>query len=145
MNTNALARQYDQLTPRERFALLLAAAARDDEFERNRLLLSAPRRQYSISDHHGVAESFSWLSDYHFTAVLDLAARYFEAFAELPRSRKKDADDAWDIVMLLGYLFQTYLTGWRKFCAGLNVDPEYLWKLRPGFQTIQRADRVSGT
>src|SRR5260370_1216650 len=47
--------------------------------------------------------------------------------------------------MLLGYLYQTYVKGWHKFCADLHVDPEYLWKLRPGFNTIKRADRISGT
>jgi hypothetical protein len=73
MNTLNLARQYDQLTARERFALLLAAAAREDEFELSRLLLSAPRKHYAISDHHGLVQSFGWLSDYHFTALLDLA------------------------------------------------------------------------
>jgi len=145
MNTLSLARQYDQLTARERFALLLAAAAREDEFELSRLLLSAPRKHYAISDHHGLVQSFSWLSDYHFTALLDLAASYLEAFADLRGSRKKDIEEAFDNVMLLGYIFQTYLTGWHKFCADLKVDPEYLWQQRPGLNTIKRADKVSGT
>src|SRR5262249_20195991 len=97
------------------------------------------------SDHYGLVQTFAWLSDYHFTEVLNLAACYFEAFAELHRSRKKEDAEAWDNVMLLGYLFQTYLRGWRTFCADLHVDPEYLWQQRPGFATIQRADRISGT
>src|SRR5262245_15601287 len=141
MNTQGLARQYDKLTPRERFALLVAAAARGDEFERSRLILSGPQKNYRVSDHFGLVMSFSWLSDYHFTELLDLAGCYFEAFAELRGSRKKDDEEAWDNVMLLGYLFQTSLRGWHKFCADLNVDPEYLWQGRPGLRTIQRADR----
>ena len=145
MNTNGLAKQYDKLTPRERFVLLMAAAAREDEWERTRLLSTAPRKSYSVSDHHGIAVSFCWLSDHHFMTVLDLAARYFEAFAQLHQSRKKDDEEAFENMMLLGYIFQTYLTGWKKFCADLNIDPEYLWKLHPGFNTIQRADSISGT
>jgi hypothetical protein len=145
MNTLGLARQYNLLTPRERFALLLAASARQDEFELSRLLHSAPCKNYSVSHHHGVVDSFSWLSDYHFTALLDLAGSYFEAFAELRGSRKKADEELWHNVLLLGYLFQTYLTGWHKFCADMNVDPENLWQRRPGFNTIKRADRVSGT
>jgi hypothetical protein len=145
MNTQGVARHYDKFTPRERFALLMAAAARGDEVELSRLLLTAPRKHYSTSDHHGVVQAFSWLSDYQFAALLELAALYFEAFADLRGSRKKDDEEAWDIVMLLGYIFQTYLRGWHKFCADLHVDPEYLWQGRPGLSTVQRADRISGT
>src|SRR5262249_52926835 len=96
MNTSGLAKQDSQLAPRERFVLFLAAAARGDEWERTRLLLCGPRKQFSASDHYGVALSFSWLSDYHFTEVLNLAACYFEAFAELRRTCTTDGDEAWD-------------------------------------------------
>jgi hypothetical protein len=145
MNTTALSRQYDKLTPRERFALLVAAAARGDDTERTRLLLAAPPRQYTVSDHHGVVESFTWLSDYHFTALLDLAACYLEAFAEVRRSRTKDDEGDFEYVLALGYLFQTYLRGWRRFCADLHVDPEHLWQQRPGYSTVQRTEQLSGT
>src|SRR5262249_25575919 len=63
----------------------------------------------------------------------------------LRRTCTTDGDEAWDNVLLLGYLFQTYLRGWYKFCADLHVDPEYLWQQRPGFATIQRVDQISGT
>ena len=39
MNTNGLARLYDRLTPRERLPLIMAASARGDEMERERLVL----------------------------------------------------------------------------------------------------------
>jgi hypothetical protein len=145
MNTKSLAKQYDKLTARERFSLLMAAAARGDEQERNRLLQCAPQHCYSLPDHWGIMEAFCWLSDFHFTSLLDLAACYFEAFGYAGQKRSKDNEAAWDHVLLLGYLFQTYWTGWHKFCAELDVDPEWLWQERPGFQTIKRADRISGT
>jgi hypothetical protein len=145
MNTNGLAKQYDKLTPRERFALIMAALARDDELEGTRLFLAAPKKHYSAADYHGVAMSFFWLSGLHFMSVLDMAACYFEAFADLHRTRKKDEEEAFENVMALGYIFQTYLVGWRKFCADLNMDPEYVWRLLPGFDTIQRADSISGS
>jgi hypothetical protein len=145
MNTTDLAKQYNQLTPRERFALLMAAAARGDEWERTQLLLCGPRKQHSVSDHYGVVVSFSWLSDFHFAELLNLAACYFEVCADLRNGRKEIDEEAFEHMMFLGYVFQTYLAGWKKFCADLHVDPEYLWQQRPGFSTIQRADQISGT
>jgi len=145
MNANALAKQYEKLTSRERFSLLIAAAARGDELDRTRLLQSAPRLSYDLADHHGLMASFTWLSDFHFTCLLDLAACYFEAFGALRPNRKKVDEAAWDNLMLQGYTFQTHLVGWRKFCAELKVDPEFFWEGRPGLKTIKRADAVSGT
>jgi hypothetical protein len=145
MNTNSLAKQYDKLTARERFSLLLAALVRGDELDRSRLMQSAPRHRYLLADHHALMVSFTWLSDFHFTCLLDLAACYFEAFGALRPKRKKVDEAAWDTVMLQGYMFQTNLVGWRKFCAELNLEPEYLWEGRPGLKRIKRADVVSGT
>lgn len=42
MNTNTLVRHYDRLTPWERVALVMAAVARGDETERQRLADTAP-------------------------------------------------------------------------------------------------------
>ena len=106
---------------------------------------SAPRLRYDLADHHALMVSFTWLSDFHFTCLLDLAACYFEAFGALRPKRKKVDEAAWDNVMLQGYIFQTNLVGWRKFCAELNLEPEYLWEGRPGLQRIKRANVVSGT
>jgi hypothetical protein len=145
MNTKSLIRQYDKLTPRERFSLLMAAAARSDEQERNRLLQCAPQNWYSLPDHWGIMEGFCWLSDFHFTSLLDLAARYFEAFGYMSQKRRKGNEAACDHVLLLGYLFQAYWNGWHKFCAELDVDPEWLWQDRPGLVTIKRAHRMSGS
>ncbi len=146
MNTDALAKQYDKLTPQERFPLILAAVARDDEAEQNRLTKSAPRSCYSLPDYFAVGDTFLSLSKFHFMLVLDLAAKYFEAFASVGPNRKqwrRDLDSDWYGVMLSGYAFKTYLAGWHKFCAGLKVDPEVLWRLLPGFETVLRAERAS--
>jgi hypothetical protein len=144
MNTNGLAKQYDKLTPLERLPLIMAAAARGDEAERNRLVQSAPQSCYSMPDYWGAAETFRYLSDFHFMKLLDFAAAYFDCFAAAPKPKKSaDPLDGWAEAMLCGYLFQTYLTGWHKFCAEINMAPELLWKLLPGFETIKRADELS--
>ena len=48
--TDAIARLYDQLNPRERLALVLEARARGDETEEQRLRSTCPRRVYSMPD-----------------------------------------------------------------------------------------------
>jgi len=146
MNTNDLARQYDKLSARERLALLLAAEARGDRHEFNRLMETAPRKNYSVPHHAPLLDTFLDVSKLHFMQLLDTAAGYFDAFEPIGRKRGKDADplEGWDIVLLLGYLFRTYLEGWRRFCTELNIDPEFMWNSWPGYQTVKAAERVSG-
>jgi hypothetical protein len=56
MNTKVLAKLYDRLTPRERLPLILAASARNDEVEGQRLAQSAPRMALRLPDYHGLGE-----------------------------------------------------------------------------------------
>jgi hypothetical protein len=147
MNDRVLTRHYDKLTAHERFALILAAAARGDEAERARLLDSAPRSAYRLPHHWGVTESFLLLSKLHFMKLLELAADYLESFATAVATKTKrgtDCVDPWTEVLLCGYLFRTYLDGWQRFCGELNVVPQALWEGLPGFQKVQRAERLSG-
>lgn len=146
MNTNGLARQYDKLSARERLALLLAAEARGDRPEFNRLMATAPRKNVSVPHHAPLFDSFLFVNKLHFMQLLETAASYFEAFGNLPRKRGKGADPlaGWPEVLLLGYLFRTYLEGWRQFCAELHVDPEFMWQSWPGYRMVKAAERTSG-
>jgi hypothetical protein len=74
MNTNALAKLYDRLTPRERLPLIMAASARGDEQERSRLMASAPRVAYQVPDHFGLAMSFQEVGNHHFMQLLHISA-----------------------------------------------------------------------
>jgi len=145
MDTQLLARHYDKLTPLERFPLIVAASARQDEAERERLVCSAPRTTWQMPHHWGVVRVFESLASFHFMKLLDLAARYCHAFSAVGRRRKKDADalDGWQDAMYLGYEFTTYLAGWRQFCAELHVDPEVFWKLLPGYETVKDAEELA--
>jgi hypothetical protein len=145
MSTKSLARQYDKLTPRERFPLIVAAAARGDDVERERLIASAPRATYSLPDYWGVAHCFDFLSDVHFTKLLELAADYLEDFACWFGGGKKAAEAAQDRsdFRYWGYVFKAYLDGWRLFCAELGLDPEHCWKPLPGFETVKRAEGLA--
>jgi hypothetical protein len=69
-----LKKQYGKLSPSERFALIVAAVARDDETERKALMSSAPRKHWSMPDTYGLAQGFLALTDYHLINELGAAA-----------------------------------------------------------------------
>src|SRR5690348_146268 len=78
MNTNGLANLYDRLTPKERLPLIMAASARGDEVERERLANSAPREGFRLPDYHGLGEGLLLASLFHLLELLDLAALYWQ-------------------------------------------------------------------
>jgi hypothetical protein len=89
MNANHVAKHYENLTPEERFRLIMAASARGDDAERVRLVKSGKRIKLSTQDHAPYARAFDELASLVFIELLEESARYFEAFAR--------ADDAHDV------------------------------------------------
>jgi hypothetical protein len=87
MNTKSLGKLYDRLTPGERFRLILAASARGDEAERNRLVNAGQRLTLSMPDHAPYAQAFEELAFLVFMELLEDAARYLEAFARADEVR----------------------------------------------------------
>ena len=81
MNANAVAKHYRNLTPEERFRLMVAARARGDAAERDRLINSGQRITVSTQDHAPYARAFDELAFLIFIEVLEEAARYLEVFA----------------------------------------------------------------
>jgi hypothetical protein len=146
MNTDVLGRHYAKLTPLERFPLLMAAAARGDEAERERLAQSAPTVTYSLSHHWGAATSYEFLANFMLLTLLDLAVKY-SSVVGLATGRKPRRGDrnlgAWDEVLYVGYEFTAHLGGWQKFCGELNVDPEAIWKVLPGYETVKKAEKFA--
>ena len=80
MNAKGVARYYDNLTPEERFRLILAAGARGDRAEQDRLANAGQRISLSMPDHSPYAHAFDELALLIFIELLDGAANYFEAF-----------------------------------------------------------------
>lgn len=146
MNHTAVARHYDKLTPAERFPLIVAAAGRGDDAERERLVGSAPRATFTIPHHWGAATAFEFLAYYEFMTVLDFAGQYLEACARaIGRKPKKGEPEfaAWDQALELGYEVKTHLAGWRAFCNGISVEPFVMWQILPGFATARRAEALA--
>jgi hypothetical protein len=140
-STNGLARMYDKLTPWERLPLLLAARRRGDEVESGRLAATAPKIACQVPDHYGLAQAFTLVSVLHFLEVSRLATQFFATFA-LPDDTKKEEEAALDQRVLMAHLFKTNLAGWRQFCATFRFDPDWTWRLLPGFETVIRAAEV---
>src|SRR5262245_57571869 len=81
MNANSVARHYDSLTPLERFRLVLAAGARGDEAEQDRLVRAGGRIALSMHDHAPYAHAFDELAILVFLELLEEAAGYLDALA----------------------------------------------------------------
>src|SRR5262249_3778250 len=97
-------KHYDRLTPEERFRLILAASARGDAAERDRLAKAGGRITLSMQDYAPHAHAFTELALLTFIELLDEAARYDHAFGKVgecralfggddPEEREADADE----------------------------------------------------
>jgi hypothetical protein len=58
MNVKALTNQYWQLTPLERFKLIVAAGSRDGEIEGNRLMSAGEQLRFVMKDYSPYAHAF---------------------------------------------------------------------------------------
>lgn len=153
MNTNGLAKLYYRLTPKERLPLILAASARGDEAERNRLAHSAPKEAFGLPDYHGRAEGMQLVSLLHMLELLDAAALYLQASGMLAEwaafaALTKEEEDAPTkrlraTVKTFAYLFMVKVEGWKRFFSEFNVDPDLLMKDLPGFATVQSTEEAA--
>src|SRR6516225_10914001 len=150
MNSKCLAKLYDRLTPRERLPLILAASARDDEVEGQRLAQSAPRMALRLPDYHGLGEGLFLASLFHLIGVLDVAALFWLTqgrLAEWTAWADKDEDDSLNQmdakVRMWAYVLTAKRDGWRRFCAELPVDPELLLSDMCGYDTVKRSEEAA--
>ena len=93
MNSKSLARRYSNLTPEERFRLILAAGGRGDDSERERLADSAGRITLSMRDFSPYANAFDQLTLLVFIELLEEAAGYFDAFRRADEARDVFGED----------------------------------------------------
>jgi hypothetical protein len=79
--TNRLARHYGNLTPDERFRLIVAAGARGDKLEQDRLVRAGQRITLSVQDHAPYAHALNELALLVYLELLEDAAHYLDLFA----------------------------------------------------------------
>ena len=82
MNSKSLARQYNKLTPQERFRLILAAGARGDRAEQDRLANAGQRLTLSMKDHAPYGHAFDDIDLLTFLELLEHAADYCDALQQ---------------------------------------------------------------
>lgn len=96
MSAHAVAKHYGNLTPEERFRLILAASGRGDEAERDRLVTAGGRLTLSMQDHAPYAHAFAELALLVYIELLEEAARYLDALARADEPGDMFGDDAED-------------------------------------------------
>jgi hypothetical protein len=161
MNSKVLTKFYDQLTAGERLPLLVAAAVRGDAVERQRLVGSAPSREFEVPHHYGLATALAEAADFHLLTLLDLAASYWQSWGlwgwHGQRHRgntirdqggASDAGDApaedteefrlYCMVRYQAFLFLTHVEGWKQFCGEVSMDPDVLLDFLPGWDMVTR-------
>lgn len=147
MNTDALARHYAALTPRERYPLMVAARARGDEVEAERLTRLAPTGTFRVPNFRGLAETMAHLALLHIIQLLDAAAQMWqlESLLEEPDRGSAPGGPSLEqrlefLVRLWTYLFQVETEAWARFCAELHLDADALIRDLPGYPTVKRAE-----
>lgn len=151
MNTSALSKQYDKLTSWERYSLMVAAAHRNDEAERDRLERSAPRTSRLISHTHGLAHGMSLIADKYLMKQLDIITWYWRLEANLTegfvfmnqRESQQHENRLEPLLKMFAHQFVVNAHGWKEFCDEIQVDPDALLRGYPGFDTIKDFDETA--
>jgi hypothetical protein len=149
MNTDRLAKHYRSLTPAERLPLILAAWYRGDKQEWERLHSSAPRLAYSVADHFRLAMAHRDLGHWHRLEVLDLAALFFHSHGLSGTTKGEEGRRLLACAKVFGHLLKVKREGWRQFCEGMNIDPDFCQSSLPGHEALglaaDLAERVAFT
>ena len=165
MTAKTLASNYSQLTPEERFKLIVAAGDRGDEAEQKRLSNASKRITLSTVDYSPFADALQELAIVVFLDLVEEAAANRDAFhhwcdadmtdfidgkKRTPATPKKDAqtnkDQLFGLFLAQGFMLRTKAAGWKLFCDRLGISPFGLWQYLPGFERLQRElNIVEGT
>jgi hypothetical protein len=151
MTTDALAKLYDRLKPFERLPLIVAATARGDKVEADRLAESAPRIHVSLPDYWGIADGLMRLSVSHLMVQLDLtvvfclAADMVDKLDATDSGKKKKAERNrfWTILRLVAFRICVGADAWKRLCGELKIEPEMVLGHLPGYYAIQLVEKAA--
>jgi hypothetical protein len=126
MTDTGLTKLYSQLLRHERLPLMLAAQARGDQREQQRLAASAPLRVWRVPDYVIGDLAANVLALVYVGEQLDCAANYWHALWRL-----EDPDDpdsaAWRLAAdVSAYVFARNAEAWRSFWQELHIDADAL-------------------
>jgi hypothetical protein len=170
---HALGRLYDQLTPRERLPLLMAAHRRGDAAEYHRLDRSAPKQVFRVANYYPLTKALDAASNLHLQCVLDLAGAFWQCWglwmaaaeSSAPEETRQercrqevtagapmcpcvgvhglDGSRAWGLMRYYASRFMAHTGGWQQFCADLHIDPEALVEFRIGWGLVAQTAKVA--
>lgn len=122
MNARVLSRLYDKLSPLERIPLILAAEAREDETEVQRLHRSAPMRTWQFSDYLMPHMALQTLSQMYIVEQLDHIATYWHACWRLGNEVDERPEDWLLMADVAAYVFTCNAEAWKRFCKELDIE-----------------------
>jgi len=132
MIATRLSKHYSALTPGERFGLLLAAVARSDEVEMERIRNASRNVTILVPDIFGLAVAFKAVLIHHRLERVELAGLYLEALARVDAAWEQMPKAGWEqrvakrsgFARFLGYLVKINEAGLKLFCdhAGCRGD-----------------------
>ncbi len=148
MNTKALARLYDRLTPDERLPLITAAMERGDEVEAERLSNSAPIILLRMPDYYGLGDGWTTLTLFHMIETLDLAVRFWWNLGMSAQSKSSPVDDEdvahanrlFDMARYAGYRLCVEVDAWKLVCSEGHYNPDGTLRFLTGFETVKQAE-----
>ncbi len=151
MNTKALAKHYETLTPWERVPLIAAANSRGDETEANRLARSAPTNSFKVPEYFGLSEGLVQLAALHVMTQLDRAVIYWRVESALDYLASRSAkykggqreDGLWTVMQMLCFRVQLDADAWKLLCAELKIDPEPLLRGLPGYESVKQMEECA--
>lgn len=126
MDLKTIQKNYDKLTPTERFSLVFAAAARGDDRDRAALIESSPTKTWKVPITYGLRDAFEFISNFHVNMQLGYAATFwYMLFIEDDDMTVNFNGLGFNDAMIL--LHRRIITGreaWRVVCAAYGVDPD---------------------
>jgi hypothetical protein len=126
-------KHYDKLTARERFALITAAAIRNDTAEESALINSAPVINWEYPHTIGLTYGFKQLVKYHVSQQLGTAGTFFMLMhlwqneASTPILEAIEAEELTNGETALSITARRFLEGKKAFetvCREYDVDPQ---------------------
>lgn len=142
-STKNLAKHYGELSPGQRFALLIGAAGREDMVEAARVQTAGPMLTREFPDTHPRAAAFHIVAGFQRAVLLTYAADLRKvldmADAAGERGDVKDGDRWEELARFVGYAFRIHYRGWQLFCERAGLDPGFFDATLAGTDLIEDA------
>lgn len=152
MNLKSITKHYNQLEPSERFRLMVAAGARGDRAEQERLSRTGGRIHLIMRDDGPWLRAWEELSTLVYVEVLEEAGKYQDAYQCLDEEEIEEASRSplkgrlaaryLDLLLAQGFLLRTKVAGWELFCERQSIPPYTLWETLPGYDRLMRAFKM---